>query len=179
MTLFFFFFKYRKKWSIQLVSCVWTLHLGSSSITIHYRFTYTSQMHWTSLCLFRPRLTSTRVTWAGWRVSFLEGIIMWSRWNWKVQRTPWGCARWRSSVGKRAKASRFLDRSQPAWPSKRIVRLRLSECFASSPHRYVWILHVCALQFISLFPYCTVCVKPSKIYYIFCANTVARVSWKR
>ncbi len=97
---------------------------------------------------FDPRLTSTRVTWAGWQVSFLEGIIMWSRLNWKVRRTHWGCARWRSSAGKKARASRFQDRSQPAWPSKRTVRLRLFECFVSSRRRSVWLNHSFTLQVI-------------------------------
>lgn len=123
-------------WSIKLVGCF----IRCTLVDVALR--HTTDLH---ACVnipvtFHPRLTSTRVTWAGWQVSFLEGIITWSRWNWKVQRTPWGCARWRSSVGKKARASRFWDRSQPVWPSKRTVKLRLSECFASSPHRSVLLL---------------------------------------
>lgn len=103
-------------------------------------FLYTTDLHVMksmNIPIIFSRLTSTHVTWAGWQVSSLEGIIMWSKWNWKVQRTHWGCVRWRSSVGKRVRASRFWDRSQPAWPSRRTARPRLSECFASSPHRSV------------------------------------------
>ena len=89
------------------------------------------------LVTFPSRLTSTPVTWAGWPVSSLEEIIMWSKWNWKVPKTPWGCGRSRFLAGKKVKASRFLDRSQPAWPNRRTARLRPSEFSASSPHRSV------------------------------------------